>query len=351
MGLAPITGGQHHQIELLALHGAIRAVAQHAGDAVGLGRGRLDLLTRKQLVLRIADHLLLIEQLIDTLDQVEVDHRVIGIAVFLQHLLAAIARLPIDEVGEARAEDLVDERAVVRRLQRTAAHHHRDLGGREALDQVHEDLGRALPAPDHRNPPRRVVVAILGDPVQIARRMHHARIAPATEGRGHLRLAAHAHHQIARQPFVNAPVRSTRTDTQALHHAVGRLRHYVDHFLAIVATLAEVRRDPSQVIVELDPAWEEGLQVDERFEPAAAVQIVDEGIRAARIAQGRQILQEGDLHIGVAQQHAAVPDEIGLAFDKGIARWAHGPGSGRGTCALFHRNGQRQIRWPEANAE
>lgn len=81
---------------------------------------------------------------------------------------------------------------------------------------------------------------------------------------------------------------------------------------AVAALLLEVAGDPAQVVVELHPAGIEGAQVDEVDQAIVLVQVVDEGIRAGGVAQGHQVLEEGDLQLALRHQGVAVPAVVAL---------------------------------------
>ncbi|MNM96512.1 hypothetical protein D3C81_1089910 [compost metagenome] len=72
-------------------------------------------------------NLLSVEDAVDALDQVEVDHRVVGVVVFAQQFAALVGRFVVDQVGIVGREDLIDEGAVVGGLEGRAAQNHVDL--------------------------------------------------------------------------------------------------------------------------------------------------------------------------------------------------------------------------------
>ena len=121
-------------------------------------------------------------------------------------------------------------------------------------------------------------------------------------------------------------------------------QHFDDLF-AIAAAFLEVRRHPGQVVVELVAAGEERLQVDEVLQSAFGMQVVQKGVVAGRRARGDQILEEGDLHMGVVEHHVRVPGEGGLTFDEeGISRLPP-------LVLLFEGDGQGDVGGAEADTD
>lgn len=47
-----------------------------------------------------------------------------------------------------------------------------------------------------------------------------------------------------------------------------------------------------------------------------ALQVAEEAVLAGRVPQRHQVLEEGDLHGGVVDEHAAVPAEAGLLLEE-----------------------------------
>lgn len=56
--------------------------------------------------------------------------------------------------------------------------------------------------------------------------------------------------------------------------------------------------------------------VDEVDQPALALQIAQEAELAGRVSERHQVLEEGDLHGGVVDEHAAVPAEARLLLEE-----------------------------------
>ncbi len=73
---------------------------------------------------------------------------------------------------------------------------------------------------------------------------------------------------------------------------------------------------PLQIVLELVPGGEERLVVDEVDEPAPVVQVGEEGVGARGVAEGDQVLREGDLHGGALEEHSGMPGEGGLPVEE-----------------------------------
>lgn len=100
---------------------------------------------------RDSGNLLAIEDAVNTLDQVDIHHRIVGVVVLAHQALTLRAFLVVDQVGELGREHFVDERAVVRRLQRRTAQDQVDLYRWIAVVEVDESFGGTLSAADDRD--------------------------------------------------------------------------------------------------------------------------------------------------------------------------------------------------------
>lgn len=89
-----------------------------------------------------------------------------------------------------------------------------------------------------------------------------------------------------------------------------------DDLVAVGDHVVDLGRGPLEVVVELDPQRKEVLVVDEVDQPVLALQIAEEAELAGRVPERHQVLEEGDLHGGVVDQHAAVPAEARLLLEE-----------------------------------
>ena len=127
---------------------------------------------------------------------------------------------------------------------------------------------------------------------------------------------------------------------RALHrlHAADRL--------ATDALLGELLADPAQVVVVLHAARVEGAQVGEVDQPPHRMQVVDEAVGAGGVAQGHQVLEEGNLQLALCHQGIAVPAIVGLLVEEQrvvVAALA--------SRLLLQGDRQRQVGGAETDAE
>jgi hypothetical protein len=174
--------------------------------------------------------------------------------------------------------------------------------------------------------------------LQVAARMKDARVvAQGAKAVGNVGRAADADHQVAREPLDQLARVVARAHAQQRHLAALVLGQHLEHFLAVGAGVLELLGRPREVVVELVPAGEEALQVDEIGQPAFFMQVVDEGEATGRVAQRGQVLHEGDLHVRVVQQHVRVPGEARLLLDE---QRVERPGR---VALLLERDGQGDV--------
>jgi len=346
VAVALIPGGQHDRVVVLRDRALMVQVAQRQAQAVLARLHAGHLVAPQEAVARLAADALAVEDLEDLLDQRQVRCRVVGVPVLVEQLLALAAGAAEDEVGEVGVEDLVDEGAVVRRLDRARPHHQVHLRPLRPAVQVHEDLRRALARADDGDAPR---LAVAGDGLQVVAGVEDPRIVlEGLELGRHPRHAADAHHQVAGQALAHRAGRVARAHPQQPDLAGTRLGQHLEDILAIGAAVLELGRGPGEVVVELVAAGEEGLQVDEVLQPVLLMQVVQEGEAAGRVAQRRQVLQEGDLHVRLVQQHVLVPDETGLALhEQRVQR----PVLRAALAAFLQRDGQGDVGRAEADAD
>src|SRR5690606_703825 len=95
-----------------------------------------------------AQHPVLVDGAVHALDQVGVDHRVVGVAVVAHDLGLGLLRGVVEGVDGLRVEDPVGDLAVVGGAVAVAGAPRVHLGAGEAAVQVVGDLGGALPGAD-----------------------------------------------------------------------------------------------------------------------------------------------------------------------------------------------------------
>ena len=100
-------------------------------------------------------------------------------------------------------------------------------------------------------------------------------------------------------------------DTAGLH-----FRFDAQHLFAIHRLAGEVLGGPAQVVVVLQAAGVEGAEVDEVGQALLLVQVVDEAVRAGRVAQRDQVLEERDLQFALGGEGFAMPAVFLLLVDE-----------------------------------
>ncbi|MNQ95936.1 hypothetical protein D3C85_1115190 [compost metagenome] len=267
--------------------------------------------------------------------------------VLVHQALALAAWLLEHQVGELRGKHFVDEGAVVGRLECRAAQDHVHLHRREAVVQIDEGLRRALPATDDRNAHRPVVHArLLGHLRQVLGVMEHpAVILERLEHLGNAWRATGADHHRTGGAHLLMPGRIAGNHPQRLDLMVVQHRLDGQHFFAVAALRGELPGDPAQVVVVLHAARIEGAQVDEVHQAPVGLEVIDERVRAGRVAQGHQVLEEGNLQLALGHQGVAVPAVVGLLVEKQHIQVA------LARPALLQRDGQCQVRRAETDAD
>ncbi len=101
-----------------------------------------------------------------------------------------------------------------------------------------------------------------------------------------------------------------------LDAALGEFRFDAQHFFTVYRLGREVFGSPAQVVVVFQSARVEGAQVDEVGQALLLVQVIDEAVGAGGVAQGYQVLEEGDLQLALGGQGFTVPAIVSLLFDK-----------------------------------
>ncbi len=131
----------------------------------------------------------------------------------------------------------------------------------------------------------------------------------------HLRAQAGADDQVAR-PVDHQLGAGAGGDVQVLDHSVAHDGAYGDDLAAVGDHVVDLGGGPLEVVVELHAQREEVLVVDEVDQTAAALEVAEEAVFARRVAQCHQVLEEGHLHRGVVDEHAAVPAEARLLLEE-----------------------------------
>jgi hypothetical protein len=114
------------------------------------------------------------------------------------------------------------------------------------------------------------------------------------------------------------------TDREATYGlATSRLlRGDLLHLLAVRDDVAERSSAPPEVVLKLDPLRQESVEICKVHQPSFAMQVVEKGKRAARIAERSHVLDKGDLHLGPFEQHAGMPRKPGLALQESDFEWS-----------------------------
>ena len=275
---------------------------------------------------------------VQLLDQRQVDGGVVGAAVVLQQLLTQRVRGRIEVVHGRRIEDTIGVGAVVGRAVPVLAQHrvHRRIPVRRV--QVVHHLGGALPGTDDDERamrPRRQPIEMAEEIVVVE--LPRRRCDSVGQGGGQ----SSGEHDVA-SPHGPA---SSAFGADAVPVAGVDDVHRSG---AVVHCRIDLVRGPRQVVVELESAREERLQVDEVVESALLGQIGQKGVLTAGVALGRQVLEERDLHRRPRQQHAGVPRELVLGLDEAGRQsfcWS------AGSIVLLDRDGQTEIGGPESDSE
>lgn len=164
---------------------------------------------------------------------------------------------------------------------------------------------------------------------------------------GHDRAQAGADDEVA-GAVGDHLVAGTGRHVEVLHDAVAHDRLDRYDLVAVGDHVVDLGRGPLEVLVELDPQREEVLVVDEVDQAALALQEAEEGVLAARVPERHQVLEEGDLHGRVVDEHAAVPAEAGLLLEE-VSGDGLLPSDARIVLAQRDRHGH--VRRPEADTD
>ncbi len=330
-------GGEHHQVGLRPLHRpGVQLPELHDHPAVLLpDGGGLPVAPHEDPLLAV--QALLVDQHVQLAQHVAVRRGVVGgVHVGVQRLLA-LPRGLVVVAGELGEVALLTERAGVLLPQAVRPDVVDHLRAREPPGQVQCELHGALAAADHRDGAGLLLPGQLRQPEQVLRQVEHPPRVGPVEGLRQVRRAAGRDHQRAAQVAA----------------AVGGL-HLV-HLLTVhggqgdpggpgvaVHQVTEVPGGPADVAGVLLAQRVLGREVEVLQQPALLVQVVEEAVAAARVAQGHQVATRVVLDVGSVEQHAGLPLRRGLGLQE--------PQPG-GREALLQRDGQRQVRRTEADAE
>jgi hypothetical protein len=117
-------------------------------------------------------------------------------------------------------------------------------------------------------------------------------------------------------PVDHEPLPRPDGHVQVLHDALADGGSDTDDLVAVGDHVVDLGSGPLQVVVELDAQREEGLVVDEVDQPPPALEVAEEAVLAGRIPERHQVLEKGDLHGRVIDQHAPVPAEARLLLEE-----------------------------------
>ncbi len=263
----------------------------------------------------------------------------------IEHVLHR-RRRGVEIVHGGRVENLVRERAVVRRAVTVPREDGHDFSPRILRVQEFGHLGRALPGPDHdepvahrrwqvRDPAEQVVV--VPDPFG------------QLDAGWRRRLEPDGDDDAASPADDRLPGRPPHPDD--VHHpdlAVDGDRPDVDHPRVVLDQVIQSAGGPFQVVVELLAQREHGLVVDEVNQAVPLMQERQITEIAGRIPQGYQVLEVGYLHRGPVEEHSPMPAESGLALQE---RHPQRRRRGNARVVLRHGDRQRQVRRAETDSD
>lgn len=294
-------------------------------------------------------HLLLVHGPRQRLDQIHVHDGVVGAAVVVEQRLLHLTGRAVVQVDGLGIEDLVGEGAVIGGRVAVLGEDGADLGLGEAAVEVVHGLRRALSGAQDDGAAYRPAGApgLLDAGQQLAGVPHTV----GQDGvRREVRLQSGGDADAAGAAD-GEPVRvagGTAGDVEVADLSVPADGAYGDDLGGVLDEVGDAGGGPREVVVELDAQREEGLQVEEVDQPALVAQVAQEAEVAGGVTHRHQVLEEGHLHGGVVDEHAAVPSEAGLSLQESDPRSV----LRAGPCGvLVERDGEREIRRAESDPQ
>lgn len=327
MGVPQVSRGDHECIDLENL--------RVLGGSVFLGRLDVDSdstlrvgvvnlgdLARRQdavlplLFVRIL-HFLRIHVMVDLLNQLEPHHTVVGCFVGRERPLALIGWLAVERIDPLRIKDLVDtitgkrpsiqktigmgclQWRVVTGPKSRVPHDQGSSAVRISNLQIMEYLSSTLTTSDHGNVVSRPGIRQkLWYRCAVGRGMQHPVV--LRERRRDLWPPSSSNDNVARSPCGHNPgCRVLGKDREAVNDrapGISFLWNDADDLLSVCHQVGEVACAPLHVVLKLQSSREECTQVGKADEASFLVEIIQEGKVTSRVAESRQVFQEGNLH-------------------------------------------------------
>lgn len=243
---------------------------------------------------------------------------------------------------------------VIARSKELLAHDQPSLGVRvESLDVV-EDLGSRLAGTNDSDTIRRILlVQDLRSHVGELRGVKDTRVL-GREALGERRLATGSDKNVTASERLDlASLAVMGLNLEALDNA----SLLVDggdggNLVVILDDVVKEGRTPAEIVLVLGTGRQEGIQVGKVDKAALTVEVVEKGELGTGIAEGGQVLDEGDLHLGSGEEHAGVPSETGLLLEEeNLGSSAVGAELLTGGNGVVHGDGDGQRRGAEADTD
>lgn len=350
-------------------HAVFGAVVLHARDLAGWQNPVLPLLLVGVL------HALQVEIVVDLLDQLETDNAVVGGTVCGERALALFGGQVVEFLNPFGVKYFIHTDIISMPLNQlrwggknlqwrviTGTHgrvSHDQSGARVGIPllQVVEDLSGTLATSENGNVVRvELILKHGGQGGAILGRVHDARV--LGQLLRHLRLASDSNDHLARLSGHHlAGLHITREHRKVIDNGAVGIRlagDHLGHLLSVRHDILEAVGTPAHVVFKLQTSGEEGAQVGEMDQSIFLVEVVEEGEAAARITEGGEIFDKGDLHPRAGDQHARMPGKLFLTLEKADLGLEVGIGA-RGAQSRVQRivqsngNGQRGGAKPNAN--
>jgi hypothetical protein len=184
-------------------------------------------------------------------------------------------------------------------------------------------------------------------------RVHDALILGET--RRHLRLTTQSNDDFTRPARSNlTSLDIPRTNNKVFHNPISLLtRNNINDLLTVRNNVIKALRTPTHIILKLHTRRQKRAQVGKVDQTILVVQVIQESEAAARIAEGSQILDEGNLHARPGNQHTGVPGELLLALQEADLRLEVGVwgAAESGVHCVVERNSNGQGCGTESHAE